>query len=226
MGPGYEKNNLLVYFKNLTVEDKKQIENLNENVNCSADWNKIKFDKEDFYIQDPQMKQQYYLNRNDRKKLRTSRDRQSWKYKKDIREVQQLIARQEYLDKMKISSGQELIKREEYIRRINKELTEKKIECYQKRYPYKDLIKRYEEFLNYMDAAGAYRNGNLEFKKEFDYVNQIIAEFTSNGYTVADVKQLYDKYQKPLLMIHQKKKYIANEIKIINQIKGEDRKIS
>ena len=188
------------------------------------DWKKIKYDAKDFYISDPRLKKDYLLSENDRKKKRTKGDHQAWKYKADVRKVEQRKEKMEYLDKMNIKSSAALTEREKKLERMNKDLTNERIKIYQERYPYKNIIEIVKNIIEVEADARHYSDGNNTYKEEYSQMERLIYKLSDEGVTLDEAKKLFYSFDNRLNEITNQKKLISKEKKIIDRIKEPQEK--
>ncbi|WP_310604180.1 relaxase/mobilization nuclease domain-containing protein [Anaerosporobacter sp.] len=136
---------------------------------------------------------------------------QAYKYRNEIRKMQQLQEEYLFLSRYEISNGTELAVLSENMTVKKKEVQKEKSKIYKERAGFKPLFDIMEEMIELKYCENCYQKGEALFAEEHERFLILSGKLLNEGYTIGQLQKLKEHYRNEVTIIYQKEKFVVRE---------------
>lgn len=146
---------------------------------------------------------------------------QAWKYRDDIRKMQELQEDYLFLGRHKISTVKEIADLAESVKGKKKKLSGEKSRIFKERARMKPLFDMAEEMQELQECENCYQRGEELFEKEHLRWQALAEMLKKEGYSQESLGDLKEYYRGKAALVREREKSAAKEIRIAERILGE-----
>jgi len=143
---------------------------------------------------------------------------QAWKYRDDIRKFEKLQQQYLFLNRYDITKIVELGTIQHNLTEKKKEVSTEKRRTYKERARFKPLFNKMQEAKDLRPAVASFLNGDDFFTDEYEKFQVIEMEIKNQGYTMEDLVEIKEQYEKNLALMSVKEKAVKRELTIANTL--------
>lgn len=146
---------------------------------------------------------------------------QAWKYRKEIREMEQLQNQYLFLVENQITSAKDLVLKTESLEKDRKEVRAEKRKISQKRQRCASLFRLQDAMKQYESCEESYQKGDVFFREEHEAFENLSKQLKEQGYSYEEVEGLREHFQSEYIRIRILEKEVAKKLQIAKSILKE-----
>jgi len=164
------------------------------------------------------LQKRYYARLYRIRKLKKRPYSQVWKYRDEIRKMQQIQERYLFLLNHEIMSIEELVVVGDRIAEGSKKISKEKSRTFKARAKCQSLFDIAAEMEELKDAESSFVRGELFFQAEHERYHELAEQLRVEGYCFEEVMELRENYRNEISQVKEKEKAAAKEISIVKAI--------